>query len=162
VVTVMFYLSLPVCCEEISHIPKAVLMLVHLARDDAYRGPKNVIVSLHDLLRCTYTYGRAMNTGTMPMLIGLLSSPSPSDGDDLTIDSCALFTWLIEQSVRVKVVLAGSTLVACLTVFLGEAAELRSVREQYVTLLASLGRQNGDKVLMLLGKLPCLMPAHHR
>jgi hypothetical protein len=82
-----------------------------LAWDDAYQDRKNVVVSLHGLLRCAYSHWRAVNTGIVPVLIGLLSSPTPSDGDDLTIDSCAWFVWLAEQPVGAQVVLASSTLV---------------------------------------------------
>jgi hypothetical protein len=163
---VLFYLSSnPEYCEEISRIPEAVPTLVRLARDGAYRGRKNALVSLYGLLQCADAHGRAVSAGAVDALAGLMlqgSSSASATGDDdhgdLALDAVALLGRLAEQPAGARAVAASSELVTRLVDFLGEAAS-RSAKEHCVALLASLGRHCGDTVLALLGKLPGLMPA---
>ncbi|KAL6900817.1 hypothetical protein ACP4OV_005493 [Aristida adscensionis] len=161
---VLFYLSSnPEYCEEISRIPEAIPTLVHLVREGAYRGRKNALVSLYGLLQCANGHGKAVSAGAVAVLAGLLSAAA-GDGsggdrvDDLANDAVALLARVAEQPVGARAVVASSALVTRLVDFLGEAAS-RSAKEHCVSLLASLGRHGGDKVLALLGKLPGLMPA---
>ncbi|KAG2578678.1 hypothetical protein PVAP13_6NG116800 [Panicum virgatum] len=136
---VLFYLSSnPEYCEEISRIPEAIPTLVHLARGGAYRGRKNALVSLYGLLQCADAHGRRR--------------------DDLALDAVALLARIAEQPGGARAVAASSELVTRLVDFLGESAS-RSAKEHCASLLASLGRHGGDRVLALLGKLPGLMPA---
>ncbi|TVU06022.1 hypothetical protein EJB05_49209, partial [Eragrostis curvula] len=157
---VLFYLSSnPAYCDEVARIPEAVPTLVHLAREGAYRGRKNALVSLYGLLQCAHAHGKAVAAGAVAVLAGLLLSDD-NNGDDLAVDAVALLARLAEQPVGARAVLASSALVTRLVDFLGDAAApSRSAREHCVALLASLGRHGGDKVLALLGKLPGLMPA---
>ncbi|WVZ92980.1 hypothetical protein U9M48_039007 [Paspalum notatum var. saurae] len=160
---VLFYLSSsPEYCEEISRIPEAIPTLVRLARDGAYRGRKNALVSLYGLLQCPDAHGRAVSAGAVAALAALLG-PAAGDGaddrgDDLAVDAVALLARLAEQPAGARAVVASSELVTRLVDFLGEAAS-RSAKEHCASLLASLGLHGGDKVLALLGKLPSLMPA---
>jgi hypothetical protein len=74
---VLFYFFLSAYYDEISCIPETVPTLVRQARHGAYHGRKNALVSLHGLLlQCACTHGRAVNDGTVPVLVGLHSSPS--------------------------------------------------------------------------------------
>ncbi|XP_066352463.1 U-box domain-containing protein 19-like [Miscanthus floridulus] len=161
---VLFYLSSnPEYCVEISRIPEAIPTLVRLARDGAYRGRKNALVSLYGLLQCADAHGRAVSAGAVDVLAGLMlvgasSASAGDDGSDLALDAVALLARLAEQPGGARAVAASSELVTRLVDFLGEAAS-RSAKEHCVALLASLGRHCGDKVLALLGKLPGLMPA---
>lgn len=158
---VLFYLSSnPEYCEEISRIPEAVPTLVRLARDGAYRGRKNALVSLYGLLQCADAHGRAVSAGAVDALAGLMLRSSSAGGDDhdLAVDAVALLARLAEQPGGARAVAASSELVTRLVDFFGEAAS-RSAKEHCVALLASLGRHCGDTVLALLGKLPGLMPA---
>ncbi|PAN35266.1 hypothetical protein PAHAL_6G195800 [Panicum hallii] len=159
---VLFYLSSnPEYCEEISRIPEAIPTLVHLARDGAYRGRKNALASLYGLLQCTDAHGRAVSAGAVAALAGLLlGSPAAAaaEGDDLALDAVALLARIAEQPAGARAVAASSELVTRLVDFLGESAS-RSANEHGASLLASLGRHGGDRVLALLGKLPGLMPA---
>ncbi|CAD6265484.1 unnamed protein product [Miscanthus lutarioriparius] len=161
---VLFYLSSnPEYCEQISRIPEAIPTLVRLARDGAYRGRKNALVSLYGLLQCADAHGRAVSAGAVDVLAGLMlvgasSASAGDDGGDLALDAVALLARLAEQPGGARAVAASSELVTRLVDFLGEAAS-RSAKEHCVALLASLGRHCGDKVLALLGKLPGLMPA---
>ncbi|OEL25857.1 U-box domain-containing protein 19 [Dichanthelium oligosanthes] len=157
---VLFYLSSsPEYCEEISRIPEAIPTLVHLARDGAYRGRKNALVSLYGLLQCADAHGRAVSAGAVAALAGLLLGGSATGGDDdLALDAVALLARLAEQPAGARAVAASSELVTRLVDFLGESAS-RSAKEHCASLLASLGRHGGDRVLALLGKLPGLMPA---
>ena len=160
---VLFYLSSnPEYCEEISRIPEAIPTLVRLARDGAYRGRKNALVSLYGLLQCADAHGKAVSAGAVDALAGLMlagrASSTGGDDDDLAVDAVALLARLAEQPAGARAVAASSELVTRLVDFLGEAAS-RSAREHCVALLASLGRHCGDKVLALLGKLPGLTPA---
>ncbi|TKW10259.1 hypothetical protein SEVIR_6G150600v4 [Setaria viridis] len=161
---VLFYLSSnPEYCEEISRIPEAIPTLVGLARDGAYRGRKNALVSLYGLLQCADAHGRAVSAGAVAALAGLLLGSAAvggggSEGDDLAVDAVALLARLAEQPSGARAVAASTELVTRLVDFLGESAS-RSAREHCASLLAALGRHGGDRVLALLGKLPALMPA---
>ncbi|KAJ1268415.1 hypothetical protein BS78_07G133100 [Paspalum vaginatum] len=158
---VLFYLSSsPEYCEEISRIPEAIPTLVRLARDGAYRGRKNALVSLYGLLQCPDAHGRAVSAGAVAALAGLLGPAAGTEdrGDDIAVDAVALLARLAEQPAGARAVVASSELVTRLVGFLGEAAS-RSAKEHCASLLASLGLHGGDKVLALLGKLPSLMPA---
>ncbi|RLN03671.1 U-box domain-containing protein 19 [Panicum miliaceum] len=159
---VLFYLSSnPEYCEEISRIPEAIPTLVQLARDGAYRGRKNALVSLYGLLQCADAHGPAVSAGAVAALAGLLlGSPAAAaaEGDDLALDAVALLARIAEQPGGARAVAASSELVTRLVDFLGESAS-RSAKEHCASLLASLGRHGGDGVLALLGKLPGLMPA---
>ena len=95
----------------------------------------------------------------MAALAGLLlGSPAAAEGDDLALDAVALLARIAEQPGGAHAVAASSELVTRLVDFLGESAS-RSAKEHCASLLASLGRHGGDRVLALLGKLPGLMPA---
>jgi hypothetical protein len=157
---VLFYLSSnPEYCEEISRIPEAIPTLVGLARDGAYRGRKNALVSLYGLLQCADAHGRAVSAGAVAALAELLLGSAAGGGcDDLAVDAVALLERLAEQPAGARAVAASSELVTRLVDFLGESAS-RSAREHCASLLAALGRHGGDRVLALLGKLPALMPA---
>jgi hypothetical protein len=112
---VLFYLSSSTYYDEISHVTEAVPSLVRLVWDGVYRGRTNALVDL-------------------------LSSPSVSNVDDLTVDAATLLARLAEQPVCVRAMLASFVLVARLVDFHGEATESRSVREHCVALLASTMR----------------------
>ncbi|KAL6661468.1 hypothetical protein ACP70R_000852 [Stipagrostis hirtigluma subsp. patula] len=159
---VLFYLSSnPEYCDEISRIPEAIPTLVHLVREGAYRGRKNALVSLYGLLQCANSHGKAVSAGAVGVLAGLLSAATAGGGDrgdDLANDAVALLARVAEHPAGARAVVSSSALVTRLVDFLGEAAS-RSAKEHCVSLLASLGRHGGDKVLALLGKLPGLMPA---
>ncbi|PWZ26079.1 U-box domain-containing protein 18 [Zea mays] len=154
---ILFYLSSNLeYCEEISRMPEAVPTLVRLAREGAYRGRKNALVSLYGLLQCADAHGRAVSAGAVDALAGLLGSSAGDD--DLALDAVALLARLAEQPAGARAVMESSELVTRLVDLFGEAAS-RSAKEHCVALLALLGRHCGDKVLTLLGKLPGLMPA---
>ncbi|KAF8701989.1 hypothetical protein HU200_033324 [Digitaria exilis] len=158
---VVFYLSSSTdYCEEISRIPEAIPTLVRLARDGAYRGRKNALVSLYGLLQCADAHGRAVSAGAVAALAGLLLAGDGGDdrGEDLAVDAVALLARIAEKPAGARAVAASSELVTRVVDFLGESAS-RSAREHCASLLASLGRHEGERVLPLLGKLPAVMPA---
>ncbi|KAF8697444.1 hypothetical protein HU200_036045 [Digitaria exilis] len=158
---VVFYLSSSTdYCEEISRIPEAIPTLVRLARDGAYRGRKNALVSLYGLLQCADAHGRAVSAGAVAALAGLLLAGDGGDdrGEDLAVDAVALLARIVEKPAGARAVAASSELVTRVVDFLGESAS-RSAKEHCASLLASLGRHEGERVLPLLGKLPAVMPA---
>ena len=107
--------------------------------------------------------GRAVSAGAVAALAGLLlgspaAAAAAAEGEDLALDAVALLARIAEQPGGARAVAASSELVTRLVDFLGESAS-RSAKEHCASLLASLGRHGGDRVLALLGKLPGLMPA---
>ncbi|BAF24963.2 U-box domain-containing protein 19 [Oryza sativa Japonica Group] len=155
---VLFYLSSnsPDSAEEIGRIPEAIPTLVQLIRDGAYRGRKNAMVSLYGLLQSAANHGRAIAAGAVSALAALLLS---ADRDDLAGDSVALLARIAEQPSGAAAVLSQPGLVARLAEALAasSASSSRSARDHSVSLLASLCRHGGAKVVAVLGRMPGLM-----
>lgn len=154
---ILFYLSSDAgYCDEISRIPEAIPTLVQLIRDGAYRGRKNAMVSLYGLLQSAANHGRAIAAGAVSALAALLLS---ADRDDLAGDSVALLARIAEQPSGAEAVLSQPGLVARLAEALAasSASSSRSARDHSVSLLASLCRHGGAKVVAVLGRMPGLM-----
>jgi hypothetical protein len=152
---ILFYLSSNGdYCKEIGRIPEAIPTLVHLMREGTYRGRKNALVSLYGVLQGAATVGKAVSAGGVAVLANLLSS----DREDIVNDSIALLSRIAEQQAGATAILASSELVTSVVDFLG-ASSSRSGKDHCVSLLASLCRHGGDKVVSLMGKMPGLMPA---
>uniref|UniRef100_A0A0E0M0N3 RING-type E3 ubiquitin transferase n=1 Tax=Oryza punctata TaxID=4537 RepID=A0A0E0M0N3_ORYPU len=154
---ILFYLSSnnPESAEEIGRIPEAIPTLVQLIRDGAYRGRKNAMVSLYGLLQSAANHGRAIAAGAVSALAALLST----DRDDLAGDSIALLARIAEQPSGAVAVLSQPGLVARLAEALAasSSSSSRSARDHSVSLLASLCRHGGAKVVVVLGRMPGLM-----
>lgn len=152
---ILFYLSSNAdYCKEIGRIPEAIPTLVHLMREGTYRGRKNALVSLYGVLQGAASIAKAVSAGAVAVLANLLSS----DREDIVNDSVALLARIAEQPAGATTILASSELVTSVVDSLG-ASSSRSGKDHCVSLLASLCRHGGDKVVALMGKMPALMPA---
>uniref|UniRef100_A0A0D9XD84 RING-type E3 ubiquitin transferase n=1 Tax=Leersia perrieri TaxID=77586 RepID=A0A0D9XD84_9ORYZ len=156
---ILFYLSSSAqSAEEIGRIPEAIPTLVQLIRDGAYRGRKNGMVSLYGLLQCGANHGRAVAAGAVSALAAVMSSAGEHHRDDLAGDSVALLARIAEQPSGALAVLSQPGLVARLAEALAAApSSSRSAKDHGVSLLASLCRHGGGKVVAMLGRMPLLM-----
>ncbi|KAJ7956259.1 RING-type E3 ubiquitin transferase [Quillaja saponaria] len=150
--TIFYLSSVKEYRKLIGENPDAIPALVEQIKEGTTCGKKNSVVAIFGLLLYPKNHQRVLAAGTVPLLIGILSS---SDKAELLADSLAVLATLAENFDGVHAILQASALPVIIGIF--KSSTSRSGKEYCVSILLSLCIKGGAEVVANLAKEPSLM-----
>ncbi|XP_011028587.1 PREDICTED: U-box domain-containing protein 19-like [Populus euphratica] len=150
--TIFYLASVKAYRKLIGETPEVVPTLVELIKDGTTSGKKNGVVAIFGLLLHSGNHQRVLASGTIPLLMDILSS---SDNDELVADSVAVLAAIAESVDGTLAILQTSALSTIPRIL--QSSPSRAAREYCVTVLLTLCKNGGAEAIAILAKDHSLM-----
>ncbi|KAK8926049.1 U-box domain-containing protein 19 [Platanthera zijinensis] len=152
---ILFYLAaIEDCRRAIGDMPEAIQGLVELLGNGTYRGKKNAVLTIYALLLFSGNQAKILAADTVAAISKLIET----EEEDLVTDCVGLLAKIAERDDGADVILKSGYVVDQLVNVL-RISSSPSGREYCASALLSLCNNGGEKAMIMLEKMPLLIPS---